>query len=527
VALQLSALWLDPNDAKQAALFAQFLDGAPSPIPVTGCFANDEYATTALVSSYGDWMAVMTWPNAPLQGGDLTAFSGIRPELKQYDPQMDQARILSTLGKRPVAALWCSDGDNIHYQMDRGYHGAINWVWEELQGHRFGWSNNPTLIDLAPVIWNYYQNSRNEVRFVSGFSGAGFAYPHFMTDSQLDDYLKAAATYLSQTRERAIWVDIQGSRTWEKRLARRYYQRLKKAGYLGAFFDGLGPRWGLPFVYEGVPAPAAFPAYNLSSTNGQDIIDDIMARKTDETFIDLNSQYPYLNLNRGQIIKDPRAFGKEAFYLRRGNPNWELVVGGPAAVFPPGDYTVAFRLKVPQNQSAQVMAQLYVGCPDEEWPDPGWQFLARRSIAANNFKAANQYQDFMLTFKLDQLTTQIEFRIDYGGSSSDLYVDYVCCRSKESLGLPVFAPILIPLVGTPQRLTEAPHFAEDFERAGGVTLTPEEFLAALNPKYMIGLGEKLLGVKHPDLIRARTLLKKGDFLTSLLSARKAMKNLAD
>jgi len=78
-------------------------------------------------------------------------------------------------------------------------------------------------------------------------------------------------------------------------------------------------------------------------------------------------------------------------------------------------------------------------------------------------------------------------------------------------------------VAPPERMTDVPRFAEDFEKAGGITLSAEEFLAALNPKYMIKLAEKLAGAQDPDVVQAKALLGSGDYMGSLLAARKALK----
>ena len=73
------------------------------------------------------------------------------------------------------------------------------------------------------------------------------------------------------------------------------------------------------------------------------------------------------------------------------------------------------------------------------------------------------------------------------------------------------------------RLTETPQFAEDFERAGGIVLTPDEFLAALSPEYMIELASPILGSEHPALTEARERLAAGDYFISLVTVRNALR----
>jgi hypothetical protein len=67
---------------------------------------------------------------------------------------------------------------------------------------------------------------------------------------------------------------------------------------------------------------------------------------------------------------------------------------------------------------------------------------------------------------------------------------------------------------------------EEFESNGGLLLTPDEFMAALNPEYMIEFATPLLGADHPSLVEARTLLENGEFFESLLTVRQALKSIS-
>ena len=49
-------------------------------------------------------------------------WSGVRPEVVRYSAPLDRERLLATLGNQPVITLWNSDGDNLNYQMSRGFH---------------------------------------------------------------------------------------------------------------------------------------------------------------------------------------------------------------------------------------------------------------------------------------------------------------------------------------------------------------------------------------------------------------------
>jgi hypothetical protein len=63
------------------------------------------------------------------------------------------------------------------------------------------------------------------------------------------------------------------------------------------------------------------------------------------------------------------------------------------------------------------------------------------------------------------------------------------------------------------------------ESAGILVLTPDEYMAALNPEYMIEFATPLLGADDPSLVQAQALLESGQFFESLLTIREALKNI--
>lgn len=523
VALRLPAIYLSPVDEPQLGLFARFLEHAPSPILITGGVAGYEEEITALASRYGDWQAVISWPGAILSVGSLTVFSGVRPDLKPYQPELDPDRIWATLGDRPVATMFSTDGDAIFYLMQRGFQESFGW--QNVQNQRFGWTINPTLSELAPLVWNYYVESRSEVSLLTGISGAGYTYPQLMNDEQLDAYLAHTARYLDDTGLRVVRVDDRKG-PWTEDLAVRYYENLHDAGYLGAIVGYGGSSRGLGFDYTGVPAPVVWPAYAIRSQNETSIVEQIVGRDPGEEFIDVTSD----NISPGcQIIEDADAFGGQAGLVPTefsGSPSCCLAVVSNIPVLPTGHYTATFRMKVAANEDADPFAAIYVGHTPTDW-----QQLVYQSIAPSDFAQAGEYQDFTLTFTLDHLTWDLEWRIDYYRGATELYVDTVRAVRSEGPALPVFATVLIPLMLDPSEFeyqARAPErFTEAFESAGGIVLTPDEFLAALNPEFMIDWAAPILGADHPALAQAQAQLQNGDFFDSLLTVREALRTLPE
>ena len=58
--------------------------------------------------------------------------------------------------------------------------------WGEVQDQPFVWSLNATLAELAPLVWNYYVESRSEVSLFAAIQGAGYMYPSQMTLEQFE-----------------------------------------------------------------------------------------------------------------------------------------------------------------------------------------------------------------------------------------------------------------------------------------------------------------------------------------------------
>jgi hypothetical protein len=189
-----------------------------------------------------------------------------------------------------------------------------------------------------------------------------------------------------------------------------------------------------------------------------------------------------------------------------------------------GNYTITTCLKVPDNQSTDPVAQLYSGYATGD----DWHSLASRELTPADFDTAGAYENFTLSFSLNEtLTYNVEFMIDYfgdtpGGAPVDLYADYVFAARNDSPDLPIFAALFLP--PNPQ-LSIALEITELFEAAGIVVLHPDEFLAALNPAFMLDWATPILGADHPRLAQAYTQLAAGEYFASLLSIRRALLTL--
>ncbi len=524
IALRLTALFLDPGDPQQAAVYGKFLEDAPSPIPVTGVSPRED-TSVPFISKYGDWMACLSYPQFSLSAFNLTVFSGVRPETHRYQPEINADRILATLGGQPVAMMFSSDGDNLALQMDRGFPGAPDWLWEKVQGSRFGWTINPTLANLAPVIWNFYVDTRDEVELVCGLSGAGATLIDHMSESQFRAYLEKTALYLNQTGLRTIHVHLDLVRRWTHEMAQGYHEELAGTGFLGVVAGPIVP-WGLDLAYAGVASPAPHVAYHLEWNNPSDIVDDLVSRSNEEIVFGFGA-YPD---HRGTVIQDPAAENGQAALFSSDSTEYVEVTTGPLINLAPGEYTATFRFKASNNQSTQNFVDIAIGHTEFVGVSAHayrWHELARRAIAPHDFQGPNQYQLIEVPFRLDRLTTYVEVIIRHKGAYADLTADYYALTKDDPDAFPVFAVLFIPTV-TPQRITDLPRqFSAEFESAGGILLTPDEFMAALNPEYMLEFALPYLGAEHPALAQAQRQMQDGYYMKSLITVRKALQAVVE
>ncbi len=520
VALRLPALWLSPLEEPQASLFDRFLEDAPSPVPVFGFFAGNEEGTVAMASRHGDWVPVITNGLQPVSGGNLTVLSAFRPQIKPYAQPIDPQRIMETIGERPVATIYTSDGDSMIYLLNQGFG---NFPWEQVQGHRFGWTINPVLAELAPVVWNHYMDSADQVGFVCGFSGAGYTIPAWMDRAELTDYLAATAGYLEETGLRTVLVGSH-EQPWGHSMAAAYADALADSGYLGAVVGGRPSIYaGSGFYYAGVPTPGTFYSYDASVDDRAWIVQDLLAQQPGVHLVDL-ATCPWTG---GRTVADADASGGQALLFSRNEPFTDAE--GRFAAMAAGDYTVVFRLKVTDCEASEPIARLYCGAVYD--PSTGQGAQESIHVAPRDFDVCGEYQDFTLSFTLEHSAAETVLGIAFLGgttappgswASGDLYGDTIRAERVGGLDLPVFATIAVitTLPGHPDNVL----LADELEAAGVVVLYPDEFMAALNPEYMIEFAIPYLGAGHPAIAEANQQLADGYYMKSLLTIRKALRD---
>jgi hypothetical protein len=535
IALRIPALWISPTQPDASDLFERFLQDAPAPIPVMSFFSIEEQGTVALASSHGDWTPVITVDNSPLSAGNLTVFSGVRPEeVTRYNAAISPDHIIATLGDKPVETIIFSDGDNIQYQLDHGFPGPSHLAWDEVKGLSFGWSINPILAEIAPAAWNDYVATANGTRFISALSGGGYAYPLLMDDQELDLYLRRTAHYLNLTGLRTTFVDNRTKLDDQiicveigEPLATQYYQRLKSAGLLGIVVPNMKFYNPLPVTYLRTSMPIVYPSYVLSAGNGQQIAQALSDSRPGEIVHDLSSNDGWLHGQEGQCWEGIDDNGATAIVFHSTDcSNVSGEVSSPLMTLTPGTYTATYHLKVPNSLSQGHVALLKV----LELVQGAAQDLAHRWVDTSDFPNAGVYQDFSITFTLTKFVPTIHLWMDYtggttGSADSDLYLDTITLTRSGGSIFPVFAPVYVGQVSTePPTNADLQAITTGYEADEVVVLSPDEFIAALNPEFMIEFAIPYLGERHRAIQAARAQLRTGQYFESLYTIREALKD---
>jgi hypothetical protein len=200
-----------------------------------------------------------------------------------------------------------------------------------------------------------------------------------------------------------------------------------------------------------------------------------------------------------------------------------MVVWGPYTMLPPGEYTVTYRLKLPDNTGTGHVARVAL-----HGAVSGGDTLPELYLAPGDFAEPGEYQSFTLPFTLTRPAHGVETWVEYFGGEPghpdvDLYADTIDVARLGGRSMPIFA---VATLMWGQQSEDVPmRFQDRLEAGGGVVLHPDEFLAALNPEFMIDWATPYLGAGHPAILEAQALLGEDRFLESLLAVREGLKEL--
>ena len=195
VATSMPMFWLDPDVTAEAALFAQILKSFDPDSTYLGWFPNgDEMpGVTLLAQGSSSVAAADDFYNA-------TAFSGIRAPIKRTQPPAK----ISKLENKIYLSLTMVEGDNIQYDQHR-----MRQMWDDPTRGQvpLGWSVSVLLMDIAPAMLSYYQQTQTENDLLmAGPSGAGYTYPVMWPGATLPGYMKRSGAYMQATGMRVLFA---------------------------------------------------------------------------------------------------------------------------------------------------------------------------------------------------------------------------------------------------------------------------------------------------------------------------------
>ncbi len=195
VANNAAVFWLDPNVPAEATLMGEILKTFEPDSPYLGWFPNgDEMSGVTLCAQH----------SSPVAAADVfynaSAFSGIRAPIRNSQPPAK----IPKLGNKIYVSFTMVEGDNIQYDQHR-----MRQMWDDPARGQvpLGWSISVLLMDIAPAILSYYQQTRTENDLlVAGPSGAGYTYPVMWPASTLPWYMRRSGAYMEQTGMRVLFA---------------------------------------------------------------------------------------------------------------------------------------------------------------------------------------------------------------------------------------------------------------------------------------------------------------------------------
>ena len=132
--------------------------------------------------------------------------------------------------------------------------------------------------------------------------------------------------------------------------------------------------------------------------------------------------YRDLILSSGKTIYDNVSYSKIVlFHSRYDDPG--VFWFGPYEIFPPGNYTVIFCLKVAEIVNGTIIVL-------DVSTNLGSEILAKRIVNGSEFMRQNEWQNFTLSLALD-VPRELEIRGIYVNSTTNVYLDYILVKQID------------------------------------------------------------------------------------------------
>jgi hypothetical protein len=249
-------------------------------------WGTSEFGLVSAATSRGSWVNAADWAkNIGTLAGYPTAGNVEQPN-SSPPPQP------ATPPQRHTISFLMSDGDNLQWLLNSFATGS-NWWGSSVRGSvPMGWTLSPALAELAPPAISYLYRTAT-VRdgpgsacdvFVSGPSGAGYAYPDLMDTG---DQLQAFA---NSTRDAAVRaghkiVNVLGH-VYAEPAARAMAAAVPDGGIIWYNFDPYDALKGNLTFFDGVPVIGSRYMLWKGFDTPQSIIQDVLKLPADPTTSD-------------------------------------------------------------------------------------------------------------------------------------------------------------------------------------------------------------------------------------------------
>ena len=188
VATRSPVFWLDPEVPEETTLFTEILERAKPDTPYLGWFPlGHEMTGVTLCAQHA----------SPVVAADFflngSVFAGVRA---QVSPRIRHPHV-PALANKIYLTMTMVEGDNIQYNQHR-----MLDMWNDAGRGLvpLNWSISVLLLDIAPSILRYYQQTRTDNDLLmAGPSGAGYTYPAVWPVAAFEQFAKRTGLYMQST----------------------------------------------------------------------------------------------------------------------------------------------------------------------------------------------------------------------------------------------------------------------------------------------------------------------------------------
>ncbi|GAK58097.1 WD40-like Beta Propeller [Candidatus Vecturithrix granuli] len=192
--------------------------------------------------------------------------------------------------------------------------------------------------------------------------------------------------------------------------------------------DRRDPNWELAAISVEDQQPVKFAEYPLQGIapdwHGGSISEDIFARKGIPWPLRIIYETEYAPHSTGKYRRDPEALNDRALVADKDSKQG-LMSYDPYTIFPPGEYTVNFRIKASDYDKKETpLVRIDVAT------NRGRTQLEQQDLRGVDFQKKDRYQEFEIAFVLEE-PQKLEFRVWFFATGT-VWVDRITVTAKLS-----------------------------------------------------------------------------------------------